>query len=87
MSFQMLKEDREKLIENSISKTAPDFEAIKAKQEAFLAAFADGFGDWPIALAPNTNKDQSEVQDQSEDLKAIKNKLFDFQEQFEKLKS
>ena len=88
MSFQMLREGREKLIEKtSISKTVPDFEAIKAKQEAFWAAFDDVFGNWPIALAPNTNKDQSEVQDQSEDLKAIKNKLFDLQEQFEKLKS
>ena len=87
MSFQMLKEDREKLIENSISKTTPDFEAIKAKQEAFLAAFAYGFGNWSIALAPNTNKDHGEVQDQSEDLKAIKNKLSDLQEQLDKLKS
>ena len=83
----MLKEGREKLIENSISKTALDFKAIKAKQEAFFAAFADGFGNWPIALATNTNKDQSEVQDQSEDLKAIKNKLSDLQEQLDKLKS
>ena len=41
----------------------------------------------PIALAPNTNKDQGEVQDQSEDLKAIKNKLSDLQEQLDKLKS
>ena len=52
MSFQMLKEDREKLIENSISKTSPDFEAIKAKQEVFLAAFADGFGNWPDRVSP-----------------------------------
>ena len=37
----------------------------------------------PIALAPNTNKDQGEVQDQSEDLKAIKNKLSDLQEQLD----
>ena len=84
----MLREGREKLTEKtSISKTLPDFEAIKAKQEAFLAAFADGFGNWPTALAPNTNKDQGEAQDQSEDLKAIKNKLSDLQEQLDKLKS
>ena len=88
MSFQMLKEGREKLTEKtSISKSLPDFEAIKAKQEAFLAAFADGFENWPIALGPNTNKDQGEAQDQSEDLKAIKNKLSDLQEQLDKLKS
>ena len=88
MSFQMLREGREKLTEKtSISKTFPDFEAIKAKQEAFLAAFADGFGNWPIALASNKNKDQGEAQDQSEDLKAIKNKLSDLQEQLDKLKS
>ena len=88
MSFQMLREGREKLIEKtSISKTLPDFEVIKAKQEAFLAAFTDSFGNWPTALAPNTNKDQGEAQDQSEDLKAIKNKLSDLQEQLDKLKS
>ena len=39
MSFQMLREGREKLIEKtSINSTVPDFGAIKAKQEAFLAA-------------------------------------------------
>jgi polyhydroxyalkanoate synthesis repressor PhaR len=88
MSFQMLREGREKLIENtSISKTVPDFEAIKAKQEAFLAAFADGFGNWPIALAPNTSKENGEAQDKTEDLEAIKNKLSDLQEQLDSLKN
>ena len=88
MSFQMLREGREKLIENtSTSKTVPDFEAIKAKQEAFLAAFADGFGNWPIALAPNTSKEKGEAQDKTEDLEAIKNKLSDLQEQLDRLKN
>ncbi len=88
MSFQMLREGREKLIENtSTSKTVPDFEAIKAKQEAFLAAFADGFGNWPIALAPNTSKEKGETQDKTEDLEAIKNKLSDLQEQLDRLKN
>ena len=87
MSFQMLREGREKLIEKtSISNTVPDFEAIKAKQEAFLAVFADGFGNWPIALAPNTSKDYGEARDKTEDLEAIKNKLSDLQEQLDKLK-
>ena len=88
MSFEMLREGQQKMLENiSSSNTLPGFEAIKAQQEAFLAAFSNGFGNWPIALAPNTNKDQSEVQDQSEDLKAIKNKLSDLQEQLDKLKN
>ena len=53
MSFQMLREGQEKLIEKtSTSKTIPDFGAIKAKQEAFLAAFADGFGNWPDRVSP-----------------------------------
>ena len=87
MSFQMLREGREKLIEKTaISKTVPDFEAIKAKQEAFLAAFAGGFGK-TIELAPNTIKEQGEAQDKKEDLEAIKNKLSDLQEQLDKLKS
>ena len=87
MSFQMLREGQEKLIEKtSVSKIVPDFEAIRAKQEAFLAAFADGFGK-TIELAPNTRKEQGEAQDKTEDLEAIKNKLSDLQEQLDKLKS
>ncbi len=87
MSFQMLREGREKLIEKtSISNTVPDFEAIKAKQEAFWGAFADGFGHWHIELAPNTSKDRGEALDKTEDLEVIKNKLSDLQEQLDKLK-
>ena len=83
----MLREDQEKLIEKtSVSKTMPNFEAIKAKQEALLATFADGFGK-TIELAPNTRKEQGEAQDKTEDLEAIKNKLSDLQEQLDKLKS
>jgi polyhydroxyalkanoate synthesis repressor PhaR len=88
MSFQMLREGREKLIEKtSISKNVPDFEAIKAKQEAFLATFSDSFGNWPIALASNTSNEKGEAQDNTEDLEAIKNKLSDLQEQLDKLKN
>ena len=88
ISFQMLREGREKLTEKtSISKTVPDFEAIKAKQEAFLATFSDSFGNWPIALASNTSNEKGEAQDNTEDLEAIKNKLSDLQEQLDKLKN
>ena len=88
MSFQMLREGREKLIEKtSISETVPDFEAIKAKQEAFLTTFSDSFGNWPIALASNTSNEKGEAQDNTEDLEAIKNKLSDLQEQLDKLKN
>ena len=84
----MLREGREKLIEKtSISKTVPDFEAIKAKQEAFFATFSDSFGNWPIALASNTSNEKGEAQDNTEDLEAIKNKLSDLQEQLDKLKN
>jgi len=88
MSFQMLREGREKLIEKtSINSTVPDFGAIKAKQEAFLAAFADSFGSWPTALTPNTSNEKGEWQYKAEDLEAIKNKLSDLQEQLDKLKN
>ena len=88
ISFQMLREGREKLTEKtSISKTVPDFEAIKAKQEAFLTTFSDSFGNWPIALASNTSNEKGEAQDNTEDLEAIKNKLSDLQEQLDKLKN
>ena len=88
MSFQMLREGREKLIEKtSISKTVPDFEAIKAKQEAFWAAFADSFGNWPIVSAPNTSNEKGKSHYKTEDLQAIKNKLADLQEQLDKLKN
>ena len=88
MSFQMLREGREKLIEKtSINSTVPDFGAIKAKQEAFLAAFADSFGSWPTALTPNTSNEKGEWHYKAEDLEAIKNKLSDLQEQLDKLKT
>ena len=89
MSFQMLREGREKLIEKtSISKTVPDFGAIKAKQEAFLATFSDSCcGNWPTALTPNTSNEKGEWQYKAEDLEAIKNKLSDLQEQLDKLKN
>ena len=88
MSFQMLREGQEKLIEKtSISKTVPDFGTIKAKQEAFLATFADSFWNWPTALTPNTSDEKSEAQYRAEDLEAIKNKLSDLQEQLDKLKN
>ena len=87
MSFQMLREGREKLIEKtSVSKTVPELEAMKMRQETVLAAFSDGFGNWPIELAPNTKKEQGEAQDKTKDLEAIKNKLSDLQEQLDKLK-
>ena len=88
MSFQMLREGREKLIEKtSINSAVPDFGAIKAKQEAVLAAFADSFGNWPTALTPNTSNEKGEWQYKAEDLEAIKNKLSDLQEQLDKLKN
>ena len=85
MSFQMLKEDREKLIENSISKTAPDFEAIKAKQEAFLAAFTNGFGNRPTQPAFDSSNEKEEVKEKTEDLEAIKQQLSNLQDQLNKL--
>ena len=86
MSFQMLREGREKLIEKtSISKTVPDFEAIKAKQEAFLATFSDSFGNWPIALASNISNEKEEVKEKTEDLEAIKQQLSNLQDQLNKL--
>lgn len=49
MSFEMLREGQQKMLENiSSSKTLTGFEAIKAQQEAFLATFANGFGKWPM---------------------------------------
>ena len=78
MSFQMLREDREKLIKKiSISKLCPILGRLKAKQEAFFVAFADSFGNWPSALTPNTSHEKGEGQYKSEDLEAIKNKLSD----------
>ena len=65
----------------------PNFGVIKAKQEAFLVAFADSFGNWPTALTPNISDERGEGQYKAEDLEAIKNKLSDLQEQIDKLKN
>ena len=86
MSFQMLREGREKLIEKtSISKTLPDFEAIKAEQEAFLAAFADGFGNWPMQTSSKEDTAGDKVNNKTEELDSIKKQLSDLQEQLSKM--
>ena len=86
MSFEMLREGQEKIIENmSSSKSIPGFEAIKAQQEAFLAAFANGFGNWPTQPAFDSSNEKEEVKEKTEDLEAIKQQLSNLQDQLNKL--
>ena len=86
MSFEMLREGQEKIIENiSSSKPIPGFEAIKAQQEAFLAAFANGFGNWPKQPAFDSSNEKEEVKEKTEDLEAIKQQLSNLQDQLNKL--
>ena len=86
MSFQMLREGRERLIEKtSISKTAPDFEAIKAQQESFLAAFANSFGNWATQSAFDISNKKDEVKEKTGDLEVIKQQLSKLQDQLNKL--
>ena len=86
MSFEMLREGQEKIIENmSSSKSIPGFEAIKAQQEAFLAAFANGFGNWPTQAAFDSSNEKEEVKEKTEDLEAIKQQLSNLQDQLNKL--
>ena len=86
MSFEMLREGQEKIIENmSSSKSIPGFEAIKSQQEAFLAAFANGFGNWPTQAAFDSSNEKEEVKEKTEDLEAIKKQLSNLQDQLNKL--
>ena len=86
MSFEMLREGQEKIIENmSSSKSIPGFEAIKAQQEAFLAAFANSFGNWPTQPAFDSSNEKEEVKEKTEDLEAIKQQLSNLQDQLNKL--
>ncbi|MFL2764925.1 MAG: polyhydroxyalkanoate synthesis repressor PhaR [Rhodobacteraceae bacterium TMED160] len=86
MSFEMLREGQEKMIENiSSSKPIPGFEAIKEQQEAFLAAFSNGFGNWPTQPASSDGTEQNEVNEKTEDLEAIKQQLSDLQDQLSKM--
>ena len=86
MSFEMLREGQEKIIENmSSSKSIPGFEAIKAQQEAFLAAFANGFGNWPTQSTFDSSNEKEEVKEKTEDLEAIKQQLSNLQDQLNKL--
>ena len=86
MSFEMLREGQEKIIENmSSSKSIPGFEAIKAQQEAFLAAFTNGFGNWPTQPAFDSSNEKEEVKEKTEDLEAIKQQLSNLQDQLNKL--
>ena len=86
MSFEMLREGQEKILENmSSSKSIPGFEAIKAQQEAFLAAFANGFGNWPTQSTFDSSNEKEEVKEKTEDLEAIKQQLSNLQDQLNKL--
>ena len=86
MSFEMLREGQEKMIENiSSSKPIPGFEAIKEQQEAILAAFSNGFGNWPTQPASSDGTEQNEVNEKTEDLEAIKQQLSDLQDQLSKM--
>ena len=86
MSFEMLREGQQKMLENiSSSKTLPGFEAIKAQQEAFLATFANGFGKWPMQTSSKESTAGGEVNNKTEELDAIKKQLSDLQEQLRKM--
>ena len=86
MSFEMLREGQEKIIDNmSSSKSIPGFEAIKAQQEAFLAAFANGFGNWATQPAFDGSNEKEKVKEKTEDLEAIKQQLSNLQDQLNKL--
>ena len=86
MSFEMLREGQEKMIENiSSSKPIPGFEAIKEQQEAFLAAFSNGFGNWPTQPTSSDGTEQNEVNEKTEDLEAIRQQLSDLQDQLSKM--
>ena len=86
MSFEMLREGQQKMLENiSSSKTLPGFEAIKAQQEAFLAAFSNGFGNWPMQTSSKEGTAGDEVNNKTEELESIKKQLSDLQEQLSKM--
>ncbi|GIR85057.1 MAG: polyhydroxyalkanoate synthesis repressor PhaR [Rhodobacterales bacterium] len=86
MSFEMLREGQQKMLENiSSSNTLPGFEAIKAQQEAFLAAFSNGFGNWPMQTSSKEGTAGDEVNNKTEELDAIKKQLSDLQEQLSKM--
>ena len=86
MSFEMLREGQQKMLENiSSSNTLPGFEAIKAQQEAFLAAFSNGFGNWPMQTSSKEGTAGDEVNNKTEELESIKKQLSDLQEQLSKM--
>ena len=86
MSFEMLREGQQKMLENiSSSNTLPGFEAIKAQQEAFLAAFSNGFGNWPMQTSSREGTAGDEVNNNTEELDSIKKQLSDLQEQLSKM--
>ena len=86
MSFEMLREGQQKMLENiSSSNTLPGFETIKAQQEAFLAAFSNGFGNWPMQTSSKEGTAGDEVNNKTEELEAIKKQLSDLQEQLSKM--
>ncbi len=77
MSFEMLREGQQKMLENiSSSKTLPGFEAIKAQQEAL---------NWPMQTSSKEGTAGDEVNNKTEELESIKKQLSDLQEQLSKM--
>ena len=86
MSFEMLREGQQKMLENiSSSNTLSGFAAIKAQQEAFLAAFSNGFGNWLMQTSSKEGTAGDEVNNKTEELESIKKQLSDLQEQLSKI--
>ena len=57
----------------------------KAQQEAFLAAFSNGFGNWPMQASSKEGTAGDEVNNKTEELESIKKQLSDLQEQLSKM--
>ena len=83
-SFEMLRESQSKMMENmnemNPMANMPGFEAIKARQEAFVKAMTGGLGSWSTSDAK-----KPENEEKSEDLEDIKKQLSDLQDKLSKL--
>ena len=85
VSFEMLRESQAKLMENMTAMNPmaqiPGFEAIRAHQEAFLKAMADGLtAPWGDSQGTESGKSERES-----DLDAIRKQLAELQEKLSKL--
>ena len=85
-SFDMLRDGQSKMMENISNPMSamPEFDAMKAQQEAFMKAMTGG---WPAGQAGGNDTKEEPKSEGGDDLEEIKRQLAELQTKLSKLGS